>query len=55
MRDALKAADLAANAGFDVGEIGEPEAMARPRGMRSSRITRPASVAVPTWPVSATG
>ncbi|WP_375590843.1 amidase [Hoeflea alexandrii] len=32
MRDALsKAADLAASAGFDVGEIGEPEAMARAR------------------------
>jgi Asp-tRNA(Asn)/Glu-tRNA(Gln) amidotransferase A subunit family amidase len=32
MRDALgRAADLAANAGFDVGEIGEPEAMARAR------------------------
>ncbi|MEM5474315.1 amidase [Hoeflea sp. AS60] len=32
MRDALtRAADLAANAGFDVGEIGEPEAMAHAR------------------------
>tara|TARA_R110002020_G_scaffold137805_2_gene307433 strand:+ start:148 stop:1413 length:1266 start_codon:yes stop_codon:yes gene_type:complete len=32
MRAALtKAADLAADAGFDVGEIGEPEAMARAR------------------------
>lgn len=32
MRDALsRAADLAANAGFDVGEIGEPEALAHAR------------------------
>ncbi|WP_417435683.1 amidase [Hoeflea sp.] len=32
MRDALaRAADLAANAGFDVGEIGEPEALAQAR------------------------
>lgn len=32
MRDALaRAADLAADAGFDVGEIGEPEAMAQAR------------------------
>lgn len=32
MRDALsRSADLAANAGFDVGEIGEPEAMAQAR------------------------
>ncbi|WP_417416175.1 amidase [Hoeflea sp.] len=32
MRDALaRAADLAANAGFDVGEIGEPEALSQAR------------------------
>jgi len=37
MRDALaRAADLAANAGFDVGEIGEPEALAHARGAHST-------------------
>lgn len=37
MRDALtKAADLAANAGFDVGEIGESEAMALARDAHST-------------------